>query len=86
MDLRSVGSLVLALLSATCVQADTESPRALARALCQELIEINTTDSVGNVTVAAAELGGSEKVYGDFELMLTNPGGHSSLQGPLHRR
>jgi hypothetical protein len=24
-------------------------------------------------------LGGSEKVYGDFELMVTNPGRHSSL-------
>ena len=30
-----------------------ESPNALARSIFQELIEINTTDSVGNVTTAA---------------------------------
>src|ERR1043166_7609244 len=53
MDLHSVGWIVVALLSATCVRAQTESPRALARSLFQELIEINTTDSVGNVTTAA---------------------------------
>jgi acetylornithine deacetylase/succinyl-diaminopimelate desuccinylase-like protein len=53
MDLRPVGSLVVALLGATCAQADTESSRTLARELFQELIEINTTDSVGNVTTAA---------------------------------
>ena len=33
--------------------ATEESPRALARSIFQELIEINTTDSVGNVTSAA---------------------------------
>lgn len=44
---------MVALLSATCVRAETESPRILARSLFQELIEINTTDSVGNVTTAA---------------------------------
>jgi len=44
---------VVALLGATCVQAQTESPRTLARSLFQELIEINTTDSIGNVTTAA---------------------------------
>lgn len=53
MDLRSLGSIALALLSATSVRAEPESPRALARSLFQELIEINTTDSVGNVTTAA---------------------------------
>ena len=56
MDLRPVGLLVVALLSVTCAQAETESPRTLARALFQELIEINTTDSVGNVTIAAAAM------------------------------
>ena len=53
MDLRSVGFIGVALFCATCVQAQTESPKALARSLFQELIEINTTGSVGNVTTAA---------------------------------
>ncbi len=56
MDLRSVGPILVALLSATSVRAESESPRALARSLFQELIEINTTDSVGNVTTAAAAM------------------------------
>ena len=43
----------MALLSATSATAQTDSSRALARSLFQELIEINTTDSVGNVTTAA---------------------------------
>jgi acetylornithine deacetylase/succinyl-diaminopimelate desuccinylase-like protein len=33
-----------------------DSPKALARSIFQELIEINTTDSVGNVTTAAAAM------------------------------
>jgi acetylornithine deacetylase/succinyl-diaminopimelate desuccinylase-like protein len=55
MDLRPLGSLAAALLCATVVHAQTaaESPNALSRSIFQELIEINTTDSVGNVTTAA---------------------------------
>ena len=41
-----------ALLGAAAVKAQTPSD-ALARSIFQELIEINTTDSVGNVTTAA---------------------------------
>jgi acetylornithine deacetylase/succinyl-diaminopimelate desuccinylase-like protein len=62
MDLRSVGLTSAALLCAATAQAQTpspgaESPNALARGIFQELIEINTTDSVGNVTTAAQAMG-----------------------------
>ncbi len=57
MDERSLGFVSAALL---CVgvahaqaQAAGESPNVLSRSIFQELIEINTTDSVGNVTTAA---------------------------------
>jgi acetylornithine deacetylase/succinyl-diaminopimelate desuccinylase-like protein len=56
MDLYPLGSLAAALLCATIAQAQTtstESPRALSRSIFQELIEINTTDSVGNITTAS---------------------------------
>ena len=45
---------MVAPLSVTSVRAESESSRALARSLFQDLIAINTTDSVGNVTIAAA--------------------------------
>jgi len=46
----------MAPLSVTSVRAESESSRALARSLFQDLIAINTTDSVGNVTIAAAAM------------------------------
>jgi hypothetical protein len=55
MDERSLGFIAAALLCASVAhaQAGGESPNALSRSIFQELIEINTTDSVGNVTTAA---------------------------------
>jgi acetylornithine deacetylase/succinyl-diaminopimelate desuccinylase-like protein len=55
MDLRPLGFVSAALLCTTAAhaQATAESPNALSRAIFQELIEINTTDSVGNVTTAS---------------------------------
>jgi acetylornithine deacetylase/succinyl-diaminopimelate desuccinylase-like protein len=43
----------LSLLAANRAGAQAESPNLLAREIFQQLIEINTTDSVGNVTTAA---------------------------------
>jgi acetylornithine deacetylase/succinyl-diaminopimelate desuccinylase-like protein len=43
----------LSLLAARHVSAQAEPPNPLAREIFQQLIEINTTDSVGNVTTAA---------------------------------
>jgi acetylornithine deacetylase/succinyl-diaminopimelate desuccinylase-like protein len=62
MDLRSVGLTSAALLCAAAAHAQTPSPgaesrNALARGIFQELIEINTTDSVGNITTAAQAMG-----------------------------
>src|SRR5258708_6380498 len=62
MDLRSVGLTSAALLCAAAAHAQTPSPGvesrdALARGIFQELIEINTTDSVGNITTAAQTMG-----------------------------
>jgi acetylornithine deacetylase/succinyl-diaminopimelate desuccinylase-like protein len=55
MDQRSLGFVSAALLCASVAhsQASGESPNALSRSIFQELIEINTTDSVGNVTTAS---------------------------------
>ena len=55
MDERSLGFIAAALLCASAVhaQAGGESPNALSRSIFQELLEINTTDSVGNVTTAS---------------------------------
>lgn len=58
---------MVALLGATCVRAETDSPRTLARSLFQELIEINTTDSVGNVTAAAEAMAKRLRVAGFAE-------------------
>src|SRR5580693_10755010 len=44
---------VAALFAGSNVHAQSESPNPLAREIFQQLIEINTTDSVGNVTTAA---------------------------------
>ena len=43
----------LALAAAGRIRAQSASPNPLAREIFQQLIEINTTDSVGNVTTAA---------------------------------
>src|SRR6185437_8107020 len=56
MDQRSVGWVAAALFGAASAHAQTvtdPTANALARSLFQELIDINTTDSVGNVTTAA---------------------------------
>ncbi|MDB6090731.1 MAG: Acetylornithine deacetylase [Gammaproteobacteria bacterium] len=59
MDLRPLALTSTVLLYAAALHAQTASPEspesrnALARGIFQELIEINTTDSVGNVTTAS---------------------------------
>jgi acetylornithine deacetylase/succinyl-diaminopimelate desuccinylase-like protein len=77
MDLRPLGSLAAALLCATVVHAQTaaESPKALARSIFQELIEINTTDSVGNVTTAAEAMAKRLRAAGfaDSDLSILGP-------------
>ena len=46
--------VVVLLLAASALQAQVDSATTkLARDIFQQLIEINTTDSVGNVTIAA---------------------------------
>ena len=67
-----------ALLGAASVQAQSdESPRALARSIFQELVEINTTDSVGNVTTAAEAMAkrfrGAGFPESDMALLGPNP-------------
>src|ERR1700749_4286114 len=44
---------VAALFGGSNVRAQSGSPNPLAREIFQQLIEVNTTDSVGNVTTAA---------------------------------
>ena len=84
MDLRPVGLFVAALLCAAVAVAQTagspagpedESPEALARSIFQELIEINTTDSVGNVTTAAEAMAKRLRAAGfpDSDLALLGP-------------
>jgi acetylornithine deacetylase/succinyl-diaminopimelate desuccinylase-like protein len=84
MDLRSVGWAVAALTCAAVVAAQTagapasskdESPDALARSIFQELIEINTTDSVGNVTTAAEAMAKRFRAAGfpDSDMALLGP-------------
>src|ERR1700722_20340752 len=51
--LRICFAAALSLLAANRAGAQAESPNLLAREIFQQLIEINTTDSVGNVTTAA---------------------------------
>ncbi len=46
-------SLVILLCSTVSAQAQKVAPDQLAREIFQQLIEINTTDSIGNVTTAA---------------------------------
>jgi len=82
MNQRRVGLAVAALLFAAGAGAqgkatDTaqETPDALARSIFQELIEINTTDSVGNVTTAAEAMARRFRAAGfpDSDLALLGP-------------
>jgi len=82
MNQRRVGLAVSALLFAAVAGAqgkatDTSdgSPNALARSIFQELIEINTTDSVGNVTTAAEAMARRFRAAGfpDSDLALLGP-------------
>jgi acetylornithine deacetylase/succinyl-diaminopimelate desuccinylase-like protein len=77
MDLHPLGSLAAALLCATVVHAQTaaESPKALSRSIFQELIEINTTDSVGNVTAASEAMAKRLRAAGfaDSDLSILGP-------------
>jgi acetylornithine deacetylase/succinyl-diaminopimelate desuccinylase-like protein len=77
MDLRPLGSVATALLCASLAQAQTtaDSPDALSRAIFQELIEINTTDSVGNVTTASEAMAKRLRAAGfaDSDIAILGP-------------
>jgi acetylornithine deacetylase/succinyl-diaminopimelate desuccinylase-like protein len=79
MDLRSVAILVAALSCAAGARAqdklDEAGANALARSIFQELIEINTTDSVGNVTTAATAMAQRLRTagYPESDLALVGP-------------
>src|SRR5271155_3426202 len=77
MDLRPLGSVATALLCATVAHAQTtaESPNALSRAIFQELIEINTTDSVGNITTASEAMAKRLRAAGfaDSDIAILGP-------------
>ena len=77
MDQRPLGFVAAALLCASVAhaQASGESPNALSRSIFQELIEINTTDSVGNVTTAAEAMAKRLRAAGfaDSDLAILGP-------------
>lgn len=82
MNQRRVGLAVTALCftAVTHAQGSTagaqgESPNALARSIFQELIEINTTDSVGNVSTAAEAMARRLRAAGfaESDLALLGP-------------
>jgi acetylornithine deacetylase/succinyl-diaminopimelate desuccinylase-like protein len=77
MDQRPLGFVAAALLCAgvAYAQASGESPNALSRSIFQELIEINTTDSVGNVTTAAEAMATRLRAAGfaDSDIALLGP-------------
>jgi acetylornithine deacetylase/succinyl-diaminopimelate desuccinylase-like protein len=77
MDLRPLVSVATALLCATVAHSQTtaESPNALSRAIFQELIEINTTDSVGNVTTASEAMAKRLRAAGfaDSDIAILGP-------------
>ena len=77
MDLLPLGSVATALLCATVAHAQTtaESPNALSRAIFQELIEINTTDSVGNITTASEAMAKRLRAAGfaDSDIAILGP-------------
>src|SRR3984957_15778513 len=77
MDQHSLGFVAAALLCASIAhaQASGESPNALSRSIFQELIEINTTDSVGNVTTAAEAMAKRLRAAGfaDSDIAILGP-------------
>ena len=79
MGQHSVGWIVAALLGAASVQSTSaesqEDARSLARSLFQELIEINTTDSVGSTTLAANAMAKRFKAAGfaDADMTIAGP-------------
>jgi acetylornithine deacetylase/succinyl-diaminopimelate desuccinylase-like protein len=83
MNQRRVGLAVIALLLAavthaqgsSTVSSQNGSPDALARSIFQELIEINTTDSVGNVTTASEAMARRFRAAGfpESDLALLGP-------------
>jgi acetylornithine deacetylase/succinyl-diaminopimelate desuccinylase-like protein len=77
MDQRPLGFVAAALLCAGVAhaQASGESPNALSRSIFQELIEINTTDSVGNVTTASEAMATRLRAAGfaDSDIALLGP-------------
>jgi acetylornithine deacetylase/succinyl-diaminopimelate desuccinylase-like protein len=77
MDLRPLGSVAAALLCATVAHSQTtaESPNSLSRAIFQELIEINTTDSVGNITTASEAMAKRLRAAGfaDSDIAILGP-------------
>jgi acetylornithine deacetylase/succinyl-diaminopimelate desuccinylase-like protein len=77
MDERPLGLVAAALLCASVAhaQATVESPNALSRSIFQELIEINTTDSVGNVTTASEAMAKRLRAAGfaDSDIAIVGP-------------
>jgi acetylornithine deacetylase/succinyl-diaminopimelate desuccinylase-like protein len=77
MDERPLGFVAAALLCASVAhaQATGESPNALSRSIFQELIEINTTDSVGNVTTASEAMAKRLRAAGfpDSDIAILGP-------------
>jgi acetylornithine deacetylase/succinyl-diaminopimelate desuccinylase-like protein len=77
MDQRPLGFVAAALLCASVAhaQASGESPNALSRSIFQELIEINTTDSVGNVTTASEAMATRLRAAGfaDSDIAILGP-------------
>lgn len=63
-------------LGAVCTRAqDSESTKQLAREIFQQLIEINTTDSVGNVTTAAEAMAARfrDAGFSEQDLIIAGP-------------
>src|ERR1700722_7444672 len=77
MDQHSLGFVAAALLCASVAQAQAsgEPPNALSRSIFQELIEINTTDSVGNVTTASEAMAKRLRAAGfaDSDIAILGP-------------
>ena len=85
MDYRPVGLLVAASLCAVVAHGQDKPPtedraaNALARSIFQELIEINTTDSIGNITTAAEAMARRLRAAG-------YPEGDIAVVGPTERK
>src|SRR5581483_11051413 len=85
MDYRPVGLSVAASLCAVVAHGQDKPPtedraaNALARSIFQELIEINTTDSIGNITTAAEAMARRLRAAG-------YPEGDIAVVGPTERK